>query len=423
METLTPVPFGPLLEETRLTAGLDYYKPTMSQLQYEKQPDAEVTFTFKNRGEQRLADYVSPAVLQARLDSLAVNGWAQEEIDYLRTLKNAYGNPVFASGYLDYLSQNNLPPVEVAIDEETNDLAIETTGSWPLVTFWETVIMSEVNEAYFEGMVRSQGLDIMAMYDEGDRRLSEKIAVLRANPDIKFAEFGTRRHFSLRWQKHVDERIIQECPENLIGISNVALAQSLGVKPSGTFAHEMFMVYCGIADATGSDIEAAHGQLLDDWYETYGPDLAVALTDTYGSDFFFRDFTPEQAEQYRALRHDSGDPIAFGLKAIEYYEEIGIDPMSKTIVFSDGLDIGTIVDLYNRFKGSINVVFGWGTTLTNDLGLPALNIVMKATHVRIPATGKEAELVKLSDAPGKHTGPAGKVNEYETIFTRAPIVA
>lgn len=413
METLEhiPVVIGPLIEQTRLSAGLDYYKPTMSQLEYEQLATAEVTFTFKNRGKQRLTDYVSPDQLQERLDQLRQNGWAQDEINYLRGLKTTDSEPVFTNDFLGYISESGLPEVEIRIDEETSDLAVETTGPAPLVTFWETVVMSEVNELYFEEYVKACGLDILEVYDEGDQRLSEKIALLQSRPDIKFADFGTRRHFSLRWQRHVIERLANECPDNLIGTSNLAFAESLGIKPIGTFAHELPMIYAGIAEATEADVRTSHSQMLRDWIDRY-PDLGIALTDTFGSEFFFSDFTPEQADKFRGLRHDSGDPIEFGEQVIRFYQGLGIDPTTKTIVFSDGLDIDTIVHLQDHFKGRINTVYGWGTTLTNDLGLPALNIVMKATRVRLPKTSQEAELVKLSDNEGKHTGPEQKVKEY-----------
>jgi nicotinate phosphoribosyltransferase len=145
---------------------------------------------------------------------------------------------------------------------------------------------------------------------------------------------------------------------------------------------------------------------MDDWFNRYGEDLSIALTDTFTSDFFFSDFPKEQAKLWRGLRHDSGDPFEFGNKAIEFYEQLGIDPKEKTIVFSDGLDIETIVKLADYFDGKINVLFGWGTTLMNDLGLRANNIVMKVTNVN------GIETVKLSDDEGKHTGSAEKIGRY-----------
>lgn len=413
----SPVEYGPMPEKMMVSAGLDFYKPTMSQLQFEKHADAEVTFTFKNRGEQRLADYVSAEALQTRLDNLRENGFSQSELDYLAGLKRTDGGDMFSQDFVQYLAENPLPPVNVRLDEKTNDLAIDATGAWPLVTFWETVVMSEVSEMYFEGFIIAHDIDIFEVYEEGDRRLTEKIEYLKANPGVKISDFGTRRRFSLRWQKHVDERLKNECPENLIGTSCVALAQSLDLKPIGTFAHEMPMVYAGIADAQGQDVRASHGEMLDDWFDRYGDELGVALSDTFGTDFFFDDFTLERSNNYRSTRQDSGDPIEYGEKTIAHYEKLGIDPTTKNIVFSDGLHLpGTVDPIFKHFQGRINQGFGVGTDLTNDLGLKALNQVMKATHVALPG-GEAADLVKLSDNAGKHTGPEELVRRYQETFS------
>lgn len=414
--TPTPTLYEPLAEADTLTTGLDYYKPTMSQVHYEQHPDTEVTFTFKNRRtEQLLTEYIDQAKLQDRLDLLRGTGFTDEELTYFRGLTHPDGTNVFGEGFIDYLATHELPEVTVGVDPETQDLAIQTTGDAPLVTFWETVVMSEVNEMYFEEYVQANGIDIMALYEEGDRRLSEKIAILQANPDIKFSDFGTRRHFSYRWHRHVTQRLAAECPENFMGTSDLAIAMQENLTPIGTFAHEMPMVYAGIAQALSKDVRASHGEFLKDWRNQYGENLSVALTDTFGTEFFFADFNQEEAEAWKALRHDSGDPIEFGEKVIKFYEERGVDPATKTIVFSDGLDIDTIVKLHKHFQGRIGNVYGWGTTLTNDLGLPALNIVMKATHIRTPE-GYEADTVKLSDAIGKHTGPEDLVHTYQTEY-------
>jgi nicotinate phosphoribosyltransferase len=410
-----PITYGPLLEQGTLSGGLDYYKPTMSQLAYEQEPDAEVTFTFHNRGSQRLLDYIDPANLQQRFNDMQKRGWQEQELDFLASQLNSERERVFSDGYLDYLRTNEIPPVNVHYDETIDDIAIDATGPWALATFWETVVMSEANEAYFEGYLVAHEINPLEVYEEGNRRLSEKIAILQTNPDIKFADFGTRRHFSLRWQEHVIERLTNECPGNLVGTSNVALAHKYGIRPIGTFAHEMPMAYAGLADARGEDVRSSHNHMLQDWYARYGKDLSVALTDTFGSEFFFSDFTREQAEAWKGVRHDSGDPVAFGEHLINFYEAHGIEAKTKTIVFSDGLDIGQIVSLQKHFEGRINILFGWGTTLTNDFGIKPLNVVMKATHVRLP-DGREADLVKLSDNEGKHTGPETKVREYQRIF-------
>ncbi len=393
-------------QQPKLSDGIDFYKPTMSQIEFLNHPNEQVVFTFKNRGKEKLVQNVDTETLQNRLDEYQ-KGFGEDEIEYLGTRLGQGDKPLFDPEYLEYLRDRELPTIEVTIDPETEDVAITASGDWPMVTFWETVVMSEVNELYFETKIAEEGLDIMEIYEEGDRRLTEKIEILQSRPDIKFADFGTRRRFSYRWHNHVVERLVNECPENMLGVSCVGLANEHGVDPIGTFAHEMFMVYAALADAEGKNPLEGHNKVLRDWRDGYGDDLSTALTDTFGSEFFFTDMTLEQAKEWRALRHDSGDPYDFGDRVIEFYEDKGIDPMEKTIVFSDGLDIDTIVQLTDYFKGRINVVFGWGTTLTNDLGLKPLNIVMKATKVN------DTDTVKLSDVEGKHTGPQEKVELYQ----------
>ena len=406
---------GPLLEQTLLTGSMDFYKPTMSQLEYEKHPDAVVTFTFKNRANNRLADYVTVKELQDRFDILQQQGFTQEEINYFASLKTSDNTPLFTQDWLNHIATNKLPRVEVGINSDTNDIAISTEGDWSMVTFWETVVMSEVNETYYANMLRAKGIHVQDLYAEGDKRLTKKIAYFKQHPDIKFSDFGTRRRFSQRWHQHVLERLAAECPDNFVGTSNVALSAKLGRAPIGTFAHELPMVYTGIADASGQDIRAAHGRMLDDWFDRYGDDLSVALSDTFGSDFFFEDFTPTRTHIYKGTRHDSGDPVTYGQKAINHYTVNDIDPTTKKIVFSDGLSVPKIERIQKALAGKIGIFYGIGTDLTNDVGVTPANNVMKATHVRLP-DGAEADLVKLSDDLGKHTGPMGKVALYKTIF-------
>lgn len=403
-------------EAVQVTNGLDFYKPTMSQLAYETEPQTEVTFTLKNRGEQQISNFVSPEELQARLDQLQARSWTEVELGHLEGMHTSEGDRMFSDEYLDYLRVTPLPDVHVTADQETGDIGVETTGEWAVSTFWETIVMSELNELYFENFMKANGIDVAEVYNEGQERLDAKIAILQDNPDIKIAEFGTRRHFSLKWQNHVLYELANRCPENLIGTSNVALAREHGLKAIGTFAHEMPMVYAALADARGENVKESHNKFLRDWYNKYGEDLSIALTDTFGTDFFFADFSKQQAENWRGTRHDSGDPFVFGERLIEFYEEKGIDPETKTVVFSDGLDIDQIVELQQTFGSRMNVMFGWGTTLTNDLGLPTLNIVMKATHARDTVTNLQADTVKLSDNAGKHTGPQALVQQYANNY-------
>ena len=273
------------------------------------------------------------------------------------------------------------------------------------MSLWETVVMSEINEQYYTNFVAAEGLDINEVWKKGDDRLTEKINRLKDRDDIKFADFGTRRRFSAAWHEHVIERLAKELPNSFVGTSNPWFAHKYDLKPIGTYAHEMPMVYAGIADSQGRNPLDGHKEMLLDWQNYYKGDLSIALTDTFGSEFFFNDFK-DVAHSWNGLRHDSGDPAAFAQRSIEFYENQGINPKEKMMVFSDGLDTDKIIDLADLFNDELNVLDGWGGGLMNDVGIRANNYVMKATNVN------GVDTVKLSDEAGKHTGPKAQVDRY-----------
>jgi len=396
--------------ERHLSDGLDFYKLTMGQVALERFPAAEVTFTMKNRaGEFPLSQYVNIDTLKSRFEEITEKGFTAEEIAYFAGIQAQDGTARFDEPYLTFLADLRLSDVDVTIDEETQDLSVHTTGPWASASLWETVVMSEINEQYYTGLMQAQGLNVDEVWEIGDERLSEKIALLKNRPDIKFSDFGTRRRFSAAWQDHTIGRLAKELPNNFVGTSNPWFAHKHDLKPIGTYAHEMPMVYAAIADKNNQNPLNGHHQMMIDWYERYGDDLSTALTDTFTSEFFFSDFSEEQAEQWKGLRHDSGDPIEFGETAIAFYKTHNVDPSTKTLIFSDGLNIETIIQLADHFKGQINIMFGWGTTLMNDMGLRANNFVMKATNV------DGIDTVKLSDNIGKHTGPQEQVDRYVAL--------
>jgi nicotinate phosphoribosyltransferase len=175
-----------------------------------------------------------------------------------------------------------------------------------------------------------------------------------------------------------------------MGTSNLALAKALGLKPLGTMAHEFLQAGQVFAPVPDSQKFA-----LETWMQAYRGDLGIALSDIFGMDAFLRDFDLLFAKAFDGARHDSGDPFAWGEKLIAHYEKFGIDPRTKTAVFSDGLDIPKAMALATHFEGRIRTVFGIGTNLTNDFDFPALAIVLKMVR----CNGRP--VVKLSDTPSK----------------------
>lgn len=379
---------------------LDYYKLTMGQLAFLSFPEVEIEASFKNRKSNvRLADIIPVERLRSEIEAVLKLQLSKEQISFIKS------QGIFRQEYCDFLHSinrtNSLSKVTVEVVDGQFD--IRTFGKWPIAILWETIVLSIVNELYYEYKYPNFN------YTEGLERLSNKIKVLKKHPRIKFTDFGTRRRASRSWQSLVVNKLRQALPGQFIGTSNVQLAMDYKITPIGTFAHEMPMVASGVWYDTDELLKGSHGRILDMWFDLYGVKLSVALTDTFGTKFFFEDFTG-RANEWNGMRHDSGDPFEFGENVIKYYTSLGINPLDKVIVFSDGLDLEMIIKLEAVFGSRIKVVFGWGTTLTNDLGFETLSIVMKA----IRANGNE--LVKLSDNLNKATGSDVTKSRYITVF-------
>jgi nicotinate phosphoribosyltransferase len=387
----------------------DFYKFTMGHWVFKRYPNVPVRYAFKNRTAQvRLAESIDEAALRRELDHVRTLRVNPSELHYLRGT-NEYGDGIFSEDYLQFLKELRLPPYE--LERVDGTYRLEFSGVWCEAIYWETLALSILNELYYRAcMERLSAFERDVVLATGTLRLAEKMKTLRSRPDITFSDFGTRRRFSRGWQAYVVRMLAQEMPGQMLGTSNTAMAMQYGLLPIGTLAHEMYMVLAGVMAQSDDTIRTSHNRVLQEWWEEYGWGLSIALTDTYGSDFFFRDMTAAQARAWKGLRQDSGDPMAFGEKAIAFYERHGIDPGEKLIVFSDGLDLGTIVKLTDHFAGRIRVSFGWGTNLTNDVGFEALSLVIKV----IEANGHRT--VKLSDNLAKATGEAPDIERFKHIF-------
>ena len=383
---------------SNLAAGLDFYKLTMGQLITQKHSKRQVTFTFQNRSKGiKLDNFLKLEELREEIENYTRASFDQKTSSYYKNY--------FSPKYLDFLNNLRLPEVFISTGR-AGELQIETSGDWQEVTYWETVILGLVNEHFAKNFMAVYELNPNEVKATGRQRLEEKIAVLRQHPEITFSDFGTRRRFSAEWQRTVLQVLATELPETFQGTSNVALAAELGLAPVGTFAHEMPMVYGALAHREGKNPLLGQNEFLSDWFDMYGTKLGIALTDTFTTNAFLASAPPEVLANWGGVRHDSADPFAFGDQMIAAYKVRGIDPLTKTIVFSDALDLPLILRLAEYFQGRINYTFGWGTNLTNDLGLPVPSIVMKATNVDGWHT------VKLSDVTGKNTGPKGWVEQY-----------
>ncbi|MPM78858.1 Nicotinate phosphoribosyltransferase 2 [bioreactor metagenome] len=296
------------------------------------------------------------------------------------------------SDFIDFLRIFQFQRAFIRAWTEGETLHIVATGPQVHVMAFEIFVLAIVNELYF------RRADQAAAIAEGRRRLAEKITHVQAlasethlRHPFELFDFGVRRRFSGTWQREVVQAFAQQTSEWFKGTSNVLLARDLDLVPIGTMAHEYLQTY----QALGVRLRDFQKMALEDWVQEYRGDLGIALTDTVGMDAFLADFDLYFAKLFDGLRHDSGDPYAWGEKALAHYQKLRIDAHTKRFVFSDGLNVNSALALYHHFGDRVQLGFGIGTQLTNDMGLEQLNIVMKIVH----ANGQP--VAKLSDSPGK----------------------
>ena len=364
----------------------DLYKFTMWQAMLHSHPQtqAEYTFVCRNQPAYPLAELLSD--VDEQLDHLCTLRFAPGELAYLGSLR------YIKSDFVDFLRIFSFQREFISATVEGDALHIRAVGPQVHTMAFEIFVLAVVNELYF------RRFDAEAALAEGRRRLQAKIELLRgfaqepaARHPFEFFDFGVRRRFSRDWQREVVTTLKREVPMYFKGTSNVLLAKELELVPIGTMAHEYLQTY----QALGVRLRDFQNAALEGWVQEYRGDLGVALTDVVGMDAFLADFDLYFAKLFDGLRHDSGDPVAWGEKALAHYTRLRIDAHTKRLVFSDGLDLQTAIRLYRTFADRTQTGFGIGTNLTNDVGLTPLNIVMKLTG----CNGQP--VAKLSDSPGK----------------------
>ncbi len=368
----------------------DLYKFTMWQAMLHRHPQAQAEYRFVCRNASRYPLAELLAEVDEQLDHLCTLVFTEDELGYLGGLRYMKGD------FVDFLRifkfQRRFVQAGVAADRVT--LEIVASGPQVHVMGFEIYVLAIVNELYF------RRFDHAAALAEGRARLQAKIAALREfgtteaslrRHPFEFFDFGVRRRFCGAWQEEVVRTLQAEVPEFFKGTSNVYLAHKLGLVAIGTMAHEYLQSYQAF-DVRLRDFQKA---ALEDWVQEYRGDLGVALTDVVGMDAFLADFDLNFAKLFDGLRHDSGDPVAWGEKALAHYAKLRIDAHTKRLTFSDGLDLATALAIYRHFADRTQLGFGIGTNLTNDVGLAPLNIVMKL----VQCNGQP--VAKLSDSPGK----------------------
>lgn len=366
---------------------LDFYKLTVMQFVMSR-PEliSEIAeYKFQVRNQSLLDDdSIEEREFREALMDLSKLHLTTEERAYLQNLK-VDGEPVFNDEFLDFLSKFRFQPM----------FHLDIRSKWEVVArgkildviLYETFVTAIFNELY---------KNVVSFYIPrlAEERLEEKLELLNGdnvNLMPKIFEFGTRRRSSAHFQRHVLERLRET--KAYAGTSNVLLAMETGEIPVGTFGHEGPMMMQGVYHPLDSQ-----RKFLEAWHDFYKGQFSIALTDTLGDDKFFREFNGTMAHVYKGLRHDSGCPIKFGRRVLEFYKQMGVDSADKMIVFSDGLDIPECIHLNNLFAPWIDTGFGIGTNLTNDGFVKTVpSAVMKLVSF------KGRPVCKLSNDSGKNS--------------------
>lgn len=358
----------------------DLYKFNMNQVMFHKHTNLNGVYLFKCRNKDVVFTQEMCDEINAQIDHLCTLTFTDEELDYLGSLR------FIKSDYIEFLRLWRPLRKYVNCWLDNGELHIEVIGPLFSAMQFEIYLLEIVNEVYFRTKY-----DYLQLVDSARERLIHKLNGFKFEEyDFKFAEFGCRRRLSREWQDYVVGELLQT--GHCVGTSNVYLAMKYGCKPIGTYAHEYVQMYQGIPGVT---LAYTNKMAMDEWFEEYQGDNGTALTDTLGTELFLRDFNKLQANCYTGVRHDSGDPFKWGDAIIEHYEKLGIDPKTKTLLFSDSLNFDRAQNIYNYFHNRINVSFGIGTYLSNDTCVDPLNIVIKLQYVN------GHPVAKLSDNPGK----------------------
>lgn len=394
----------------------DFYKLLMCQSVFRYRPDVTVTFKLINRSKDiRLADLIDEGELREQLDHVRDLSLARGESTWLRG-NTFYGKrQMFRPEFMEFLENLRLPAYHLEKRDGQYELTFE--GRWPEVMLWEIPALAIIMELRSRAVLKDLGrFELQVLYARAMTRIWEKIEALRElGPDLRIADFGTRRRHSFLWQDWCVQAMIEGLGERFTGTSNCLIAMRRDIEAIGTNAHELPMVHAALAE-TDEELRQAPYRVLADWHEEHDGNLRIMLPDTYGTPGFL-DRAPDWLAGWTGIRIDSGDPVALTEHAIEWWTSRGEDPAQKLVIFSDGLDVDEIRTLFRRFHGRVKVSFGWGTLLTNDFrglvpgdGLAPFSLVCKAAA----ANGRPT--VKLSDNPEKSTGPAELIRHYRQVF-------
>ena len=405
----------------RSVLDTDFYKLLMTQMIFRRHRATHVSFGIINRSVHiPLAELIDIGALREQLDHIRSLSLSRGESTWLRGNMFYGKRQMFSPDFVEWLEGFRFPAYH--LEKRGDQLELRFEGPWIETTMWEVPALAVVMELYTRAVTKDMGkFELQVLYARAMARVWEKIERLRKLEGLRIADFGTRRRHGFLWQDWCVQAMIEGLGTSFLGTSNCLIALRREVEAIGTNAHELPMVYAALADSDAALAKAPY-DVLADWRKDYDGNLLIILPDTYGTAGFLEN-APDWVAKWTGVRIDSGDPVAGGELAIDWWRRRGEDPATKLMIFSDALDVGDIERLHRHFQGRVKLGFGWGTLLTNDFrqfvagaALDPFSIVCKV----LSADGRPA--VKLSDNPSKAIGPADAVERYRRVF-HAPATA
>lgn len=366
----------------------DLYKFTMMQAAFHNFPGATVDYEFVLRSKGvDLLPYKRDIELE--IDHLCSLKFTKDDLAYLSTIS------FMKDSFLNFLEDFRLKRRDVSVFEKNGKLCLSVSGNWVYTILFEVPLMAIISETY----LKDKGSKTEA-FAQGLKQIKANVSLIKRSDTqyfgndsgFKFSDFGTRRRYSHEWHDKAVETYKKLAPKNLVGTSNIYLAKKHGLTPIGTMAHEWLQAGQGLGNVP---LAKSQQFMLETWVKEYRGDLGIALTDTINMAAFLKDFDAYFAKLYDGVRHDSADPYTWGDKMITHYESLKINPKTKSLVFSDGLNFEKALKINDHFTMKAKTSFGIGTKCSNDVGIEALSMVIKMVFM------DGNPVAKISDEPAK----------------------
>lgn len=372
----------------------DLYTFTCQYYVLKTYPRAEVEYTFMDRNHQ-IYPKGFDALLCEQVEYMRNVVITKDEIAYLT--EHCVYLPLW---YFTFLRGYRFNPDEVSISQdEEGHLAISIKGKWFSTIMWEMPLLSCISELMHILRGDLERYDV-ALEEERARQKSIEIF----DGGLTLGDMGTRRRISFAHQEMVI-RTMKEVylhPEIyssrsqwsgiFTGTSNVYLAMKYNLNPLGTMSHQLISF-----EENVSGVFECNFNVMRKFSDVYDGDNGIFLYDCFGDKVFFSNLSKRMAMMYKGLRVDSGKEEEQVDKIVEKYKSLGIDPMTKQVVFSNGLNIERALEIHEYCRGKVQDSYGVGTFLTCDVtDCAPMNIVIKLTKCRITELREWHDCVKLS---------------------------